>query len=339
MKALVWAGPGRISLEERDKPVPQSDEVLIRVRAAGICGSEVEGFLGKSDKRKPPLIMGHELSGEVEQSGHGEDDVLNGKRVVVQPVLSCGKCEECIQGQENRCPLREVIGIHRPGGFAEYVAVPRKAVYMLPQSLDFVEGSIVEPLAISVRIFHQNQRGLLKWVAIFGAGAQGLCALQVARMFGSETIIVDINPSRLEVAQALDASAVIRVSERGPTQRIHEITGGRGVDLAIDAVGLAGTRQQALASLKQGGKAVFVGLGIDDAVTPLNCLDVVNKELQITGTYTYSNWEFLQAIDLLERQKIQKTGWIEERPLEEGPKAFEELVGGASRAAKIILVP
>jgi len=339
MKALVWVAPGKIAIQERDKPVLQRNEVLIRVRAAGICGSEIEGFLGKSEKRRPPLIMGHEFSGEIEQSRHGGNDLLNGKRVVVEPYVSCGECEECLQGHDNRCLFVKLIGVHRPGGFAEYVAVPRKSVYVLPDGLDYIGGCIVEPLAVSVRIFHQNRRGLLKWVAIFGAGAQGLLALQLARMFGSETIISDINHSRLEIAKALGASAVIRANEENPLQRIYEISKGRGVDLAIDAVGLSLTRQQALASLKKGGTAVFVGLGADEAMTTFNCLDVINKELRITGSYAYSTWEFLQAMDFLARERIDRTGWIEEIPLEEGPRAFEELSRGEARAAKIVLIP
>ncbi len=339
MKALVWVAPSKIGLQVTEKPVPQKDEVLVRVRAVGICGSEVEGFLGKSDKRVPPLIMGHEFAGDVEQSGAGEDDPLNGKRVVVQPYLTCGECEECLQGRDNLCPSRQLIGVHRPGGFAEYVAVPRKAVYELPGTLDYVGGTIVEPLAVSVRLFQQNQRGLSKWVAIFGAGTQGLLALQVARTFGADTVISDINPSRLESAKALGASAVIHAKEEDPVQRIHEITNGRGIDLAIDAAGLSITRQQALASLKQGGTTVCVGLGADEAMTTLNFLDVVNKELRVVGAYAYSTWEFLQAMDLLARRRIDRTGWVEEIPLEEGPKAFEELARGETRAAKIVLIP
>ncbi len=339
MKALVWVAPSRIDLHEVDKPVPERDEVLIKVRAAGICGSEVEGFLGKSDKRIPPLIMGHEFAGDVEQSGAGEGDSLNGKRMVVEPYLTCGECEECLQGRDNLCPSRQLIGVHRPGGFAEYVAVPRKAVYELPETLDYVGGTIVEPLAVSVRLFHQNQRGLLKWVAVFGAGAQGLLALQVARTFGANTIISDINPSRLESAKVLGASAVIHAKEENPVQKIHEITKERGVDLAIDAAGLSITRQQALASLKQGGTAVCVGLGADEAMTTLNFLDVVNKELRVVGAYAYSTWEFLQAMDLLAREKISRAGWVEEIPLEEGPKAFNELAGGEARMAKFVLIP
>ncbi len=339
MKALVWVGPGKIGLEETEKPVPQGDEVLIRVRAVGICGSEVEGFLGKSDKRVPPLIMGHEFAGDVEEWGPDTDGALNGKRVVVEPYLSCGRCDECIRGNDNRCFSRQLIGVHRSGGFAEYVAVPRKAVYELPQGLDYVEGSLVEPLAVSVRLFHQNQRGLLKWVAIFGAGTQGIVALQVAGTFGADSIISDINPARLQIVKALGASVVIHAKEEDPIQRIYEITDGRGVDLAIDAAGLSITRQQALASLKQGGTAVFVGLGVDEAMTSINCIDVVNKELRIAGTYAYTTWEFLQAMELLERGKIQKTGWVEEIPLEQGPEIFEELARGAPRAAKYVLIP
>jgi threonine dehydrogenase-like Zn-dependent dehydrogenase len=339
MKALDWVAPWKIGLQEKDTPILQGGEVLVRVKAAGICGSDVEGFLGKSDKRVPPLIMGHEFAGDVEQSGPDVDDSLEGTRVVVEPYLSCGKCEECLQGRDNLCPSRQLIGVHRPGGFAEYVAVPQKAVYLLPESLDYVGGSLVEPLAVSVRLFNQNQRGLLKWVAVFGAGAQGLLALQVARNFGADTIISDINPARLESAKAIGAAAVIRADKEDPVGRIREITDRRGVDLAIDAAGLSITRQQALASLKGGGTLGCIGLGADEAMTTLNFLDVINKELRIVGTYAYTRWEFLQAMDLLARGKIQGEGWVEEIPLEEGPRAFEELARGEARAAKIVLLP
>jgi threonine dehydrogenase-like Zn-dependent dehydrogenase len=137
----------------------------------------------------------------------------------------------------------------------------------------------------------------------------------------------------------LGATAVIPANDEDPIQRIYEITGGRGVDLAIDAAGLSITRQQALASLKQAGTAVLVGLGVDEAMTAFNCIDIVNRELRIAGTYAYTTWEFLQAMELLERGKVQKTGWVEEIPLEKGPEAFEELARGAPRAAKYVLIP
>ena len=339
MKALVLVETGKVRMEDRNKPIAKDDEVLIRVRASGICGSEVEGFLGKSDKRVPPLIMGHELTGDVTESGLAEDDSLIGQRVVVQPVISCGKCEQCIEGNITRCATRGLIGINRPGGFAEYVAVPRSSVYPLPEGLDYAGGTLTEPLAVIVRAFNQNQKGLIRWVSIFGAGTLGALALQIAKLVGAETIISDVNPLRLEAAKQLGAETVIRAHQEDPVQGALDATGGRGVDMAIDAVGQAITRQQCLASLKNGGVAVFIGLGKDHAVTPLNCLDIVNKELRITGSYAYSNWEFTQALNFLERQKIKRTGWVEEIPLEDGPKAFENLAAGASRAAKIVLMP
>jgi threonine dehydrogenase-like Zn-dependent dehydrogenase len=161
----------------------------------------------------------------------------------------------------------------------------------------------------------------------------------VARTLGADTIISDINPSRLESAKALGASAVIHAKEEDLVQKIYEITKGRYVDLAVEAAGLSITRQQALASLKQGGTVVCVGLGADEAMTTLNFLDVVNKELRVVGAYAYSTWEFLQAMDLLARERIDRTGWIEEIPLEEGPRAFEELARGEARVAKFVLIP
>src|SRR3984957_18364334 len=205
MQALVWLGPRE--MVERAEPVPQPalGEVLISVAATGICGSELSGFLGHNSLRVPPLIMGHECAGEVVQ-GAGETFATGepagiGTRITFNPLIACGTCDRCLAGRPNLCRQRQLIGAHRPGGFAQYIAVPARQCYPLPDQLSLVAGALVEPLACSIRaVIHagvQPHERLL----ILGAGPIGLCAVAAARTQGIEQIIVsDLAADRLEIA-------------------------------------------------------------------------------------------------------------------------------------------
>ncbi len=338
MKALVYTAPYRVELQDVPEPEPGPGEVLIRVAAAGICGSDIHGFRGRSARRKPPLVMGHEFTGRVAALGSGVEDLSVGQRVVVNPLLPCGVCELCRAGRGNICPNRKLVGMDRPGAFAEYIAVPRRAVHLLPEEMDFSVGTMVEALANPVHIFQQNTAGLMRGVAIVGAGTQGLLALQLARLMGiTPRLITDMEPYRLEVARRLGADQAIDVRQQDAVQAVLDSTQGRGVDLVIEAVGSEVTRQQAIAMAAPGGRVVL--LGLHEVTSELDCQAIVARELTVRGSYAYTDHDFLTALDLLLAGRIEVRSWLEEAPLAEGQRIFEALADRPEQLIKVALIP
>jgi L-iditol 2-dehydrogenase len=340
MQALVWLGPR--DMVQRTEPVPQPapGEVVISVAAAGICGSELSGFLGRNSLRVPPLIMGHECAGQVVQAA-GEtfargDIAAVGARVTFNPLIACGSCDQCVAHRPNLCRQRQLIGAHRPGAFAQYVAVPARQCYPLPREISLVAGALVEPLACSIRAVALAGVRPRERLLILGAGPIGLCAVAAARAQGVEQIIVsDVATQRLEIALRWGASAVVNAGQQEVLAFVQERYPG-GVDSVIDAVGATPVRTQAIRAVRPGGRVVLIGLHDEESVFPANYL--VRQEIALTGSFGYTETDFTQAIDLLARGVVQPSGdWLEERPLSDGPTAFAELVDGKARAAKIIL--
>ena len=201
MRALMYLGTRQMEMQEVEEPGVTHGHAVLKVGAASICGSDLHGFLGKSAKRVPPLIMGHEFTGEVVDLGRGADGLAIGDRVTINPILSCGRCDECLRGRTSICPHRTVIGIEHPGAFANYVSVPTVSCFRLPDHVGDLEGSMVESLSNALHIFDRSLHGFIRSVAVIGAGTQGLLALQVARHIGATRIAVtDRVPSRLALA-------------------------------------------------------------------------------------------------------------------------------------------
>jgi threonine dehydrogenase-like Zn-dependent dehydrogenase len=340
MDALVWLGPR--DMVQRSVPIPRLEDgdVLVEVGAAGICGSELSGFLGQNSLRMPPLIMGHESAGHVVETTTGTfatgQPPTVGTRVTFNPLVVCGTCDRCRVGRTNLCRRRQLVGAHRPGAFARYVAVPATQCYPLPDHLSLVAGSLAEPLACSIHAVVlagvQPNQSLL----VLGAGPIGLCAVAAARAQGVEQIIVgDVAPQRLSIAQCWGARTVINAREQDVVAAVQERYPG-GVESAIDAVGATAVRKQAIQAVVPGGRVVLIGLHDEESVLPANYL--VRQEIALTGSFAYTEADFAQAVDLLARGVVQPSAdWLEERPLSAGPAAFAELVDGLARAAKIVL--
>jgi 2-desacetyl-2-hydroxyethyl bacteriochlorophyllide A dehydrogenase len=334
MKTLVYEGPRSLSMKEAIVPVPNEDEIVIRVEAVGICGSELEGYLGHSSIRVPPLVMGHEFAGEIVSRGKDASRLSVGSKVVVNPLLSCGQCIRCREGRPNICRNRRIVGIHLPGAFAEYVVVPEASATAMPQEMDMALASLAEPLAVCL---HAVKLGLTPFsdVLIFGAGPIGLLTLQAAKCMGARRVlVVDRQPSRL--AYAAQLGAAVSTPEQLDTI-FAELFGEAGTDTIIDCVGVRQTREQALLRVNPGGKVILVGLGQDITELPLN--HAVRQEISLIGSYTYSDQDFAQAVDLLVSGTITRDGWTELRALEQAPEAFAGLVDGTETAGKIILDP
>jgi (R,R)-butanediol dehydrogenase / meso-butanediol dehydrogenase / diacetyl reductase len=340
MKAIVWQGPERMAVEEVPEPALGEGMLIVRPDAAGICGSEVEGYLGKMGNRAPPLVMGHEFAGTVVGTGEGVDEGLMGRVVAVNPLSSDGTCRLCRMGLVNLCPKRTLIGIHHPGGFAERVRVPATNAYPLPQDLPDPArmGALAEPLANGVHAIRLGTAGenTVEHAAVIGAGTIGLMCLQAAVLSGIPNVhVVEPHEARREAALGLGAHAA---HESAPQARaaLEELTEGLGVDLVIDAVGAEATRRMAVEELlRPGGRAMMVGL--HDDRTALGFHGVVRGQFDLQGSYAYTTADYEQAMEWLVEGRAGIGNMPPVLPLERGPEAFAELVRGPSAQVKVFL--
>jgi len=337
MKALVWTAPEQMVIESVADPVPNEDEVLIRVEAVGICGSEIEGYLGHNSLRVPPLVMGHEFCGRVVSCGSQAGHLSLGQKVVVNPLQSCGHCAPCRKGQPQLCPSRKIVGIHRPGAFGQLVAVPSSGVVPVADNLDSFRAALSEPLACSL---HATRRAMARHfspnVLVIGAGGIGILCAKVARLLGARRVIVaDTQPERLKIALATACDAAVNPAAEDLQKAAARIAGEDGIDVVIDAAGFQPTRAAALAIVNPGGTVMNIGLGIDETNLKINHL--IRSEIEILGSFCYTRQDFHDAVTLLAEGRVTEEGWTEIRPFSEGPAAFRDLTAGKVKSGKIFL--
>ncbi len=339
MRAIVWLGPRVMELQELAEPTPGPDEVLLRVEAVGICGSELSGFLGHNSLRVPPLVMGHEFAGEVVARGARVTHLSLGDQVVANPLQSCGACEFCHAGQENLCPRRQLVGAHRPGAFADLVVVAAASCLPTPAGLSQVAGSLAEPLACGVHAARLAGVAPGKSVAILGAGPIGLmCISACKRLGGAVSLVSDIAPARLAIASDWGALATCNARENDPVAVARQANAGRGVDVVIDAVGNAATRRAAIEAVRPGGMVIF--LGLHEAETTVQANYIVRSETHIIGSFAYTMEDFKTALAMLAEGEVKASAdWLEERPLEACAASFAELIDAPPAIAKIVLRP
>jgi (R,R)-butanediol dehydrogenase / meso-butanediol dehydrogenase / diacetyl reductase len=337
MKAVVWNGPEEMAVEEIPEPTAEPGTVIVRPEAAGICGSEIEGYLGKMGNRTPPLVMGHEFAGLVTEVGEGVEEDLVGREVAVNPLSSDGTCPLCRSGYTNLCPNRRLVGIHSPGGFAEYALAPVQNVYPLPEGVEARTGALAEPLANGVHAVRLGLAGhFVEHAVVVGAGTIGLMCLQAAVLDGiPEVSVVEPHQARREQALELGAHAAYASGEEA-REALEGPTEGLGADLVIDAAGAEVTRRMAVeVLLRPGGCAVFVGLHDDE--TTLGFHDIVRGQLDLRGSYAYTAEDYEQGLDWLVEGRAGIGELPPVLPLEEGPSAFAELVRGPSSRIKFFL--
>lgn len=338
MKSLIHRGPRQIEFGDWPEPRILPGRVLIEVVACGICGTDLHVYKGLPAAWPFPGVRGHEFAGKVIAWADDVEGFHCGDRVVAQPLVYCGGCRFCRAGQTNLCPNMVLIGGEQPGGFAEQVAVPASCLFSVPENLSLKQAALVETLATSVHAFAQNLSGILRSVAILGAGAQGMFALQLARLAGAKLIAVsEVAPYRLAMAKKLGATDVVDAGQENPVEVIRALTEGEGVDLVIEAAGKALTRQQAVQLLRPGGTAIFLALGPEP--TPIDFMSVVPGELHLRGTQCYTDSDFALAIELLATGEIACDPLITEMPLAEGAAAFDNLASNPGEAIKVILEP
>lgn len=330
MQALVWTAPRQMVVKDLPIPEPEEGEVLLKVSAAGICGSEIGGFLGHNSLRKPPLVMGHEAAGLVVTG-----PLPKGRRVTFNPLIVCGGCDRCRAGVTSLCRKRSLIGAHRPGAFAEYVTVPVKQCHDLPECFPDVGAALVEPMACGIRAARHSGAGPGRRLLVMGAGLIGLCCAAAARAAGCETILMaDLSPRRLEIAKKWGVTETI--DARGDVGAAVQKLAPGGVEAAIDAVGAAATRDQALKAAVPGCRVVFIGLHEEKSVIEANY--IVRQEIEVVGSFAYTDADFKQSLDFLAGGAVRiSDDWLEVRPLAEGFRSFTELADGTATATKIVL--
>ena len=341
MKALVYKGPEKIELDEIPKPTPAQDESLIKICAAGICGSDFEGFLGKTGRRTPPMVMGHELAGIVDIAAENSK-FKSGDEVVVQPKLYCGVCTFCQQGLTNLCLDAELFGaMSKNGGMAEYLTVPERCLFGIKGDIDFRQACMVEPLAVAYRSVHQLQEETLReaeYTLLVGAGTIGLLILQMLKLSGNRALIVsDLSDHRLNIARKLGADFTLSPKKEDFLSCIKKITGNAMADIAIEAVGFETSVFHALSALKNRGTIVWVGMA--QRMIEVDMHRVVSAEFNIRGSFIYTEKDFVDSLRLIESGQIQLSPIISlSEKLEKGVEVFDRLKNNKDgRIVKAIL--
>jgi L-iditol 2-dehydrogenase len=343
MKALLLSQYNQLDITDLPAPVPGAEEILVRVAACGICGSDVHGYDGTSGRRIPPLVMGHEAAGVVAAAGPGVSKFKPGDRVTFDSTVYCGQCEFCSKGEINLCNNRQVIGVscgdyRRAGAFAEYVVVPQRIVYHLPDALEFQEAAMLEAVSVALHGVRVSEMKGGETVLVIGAGMIGLLTLQAARAAGASRVLVaDIDQSRLKRAEEVGADETLLLSGSGLVQEILRRTGGRGVDLVLEAVGREETISASIASVRKGGTVTLIGNISPEVKIPLQV--VVSRQIRLQGSCA-SSGEYPQAMELLANGQIQVKQLITAvAPLKDGPQWFARLHAGEPNLMKIVLDP
>ena len=343
MKALVLSEYKHLAIEDAPKPQPADDELLIRIRACGICGSDVHGFDGSTGRRIPPIVMGHEAAGVIEAVGRGVRSFRVGDRVTFDSTVYCGDCFYCRRGQVNLCDRREVIGVSTPlfrrmGAFAEYVTVPERIAYALPDTMPFAHAALIEAASVAVHGASLTPLEPGDAAVVVGAGMIGLLTLQAIREAGAERVfVVDVDDTRLEMARGLGATETFNSKTQNVVAEIQKRTEGRGADVALECVGITDAIGLAIESVRKGGAVTLVG-----NVAPkieLALQSVVSRQIRLQGSCA-SCGEYPECIAMMADGRIRVEPLISTvAPLEDGARWFQRLYDREPGLLKVVLEP
>ncbi len=334
MKAIVKAGEEAGAMEVRDLPIPEPGpgEVLVKMKAAGICFSDVMILSNKYKGRVPvpiPMIMGHEGAGEVVEVGKGVEQVKAGDKVGLNPLWGCGQCENCLNGNPNMCMAWRHLGITCDGTFAEYRTVPAFTACKLPESVSPIDAAFLEPISLAVRTFEHVKPVLGDTVAIIGPGSIGLFHLQAFKSAGAATIIVvglDKDAKRLEIAKRLGADHTVNGSKEDVVQRVRELTGGLGVDIVVETANHPSTVPLAINLAAARGRVHLFGLYPDATMSPLTLL---RAGVDLSGDVATLPRYFLRALRWVEHKKVLAAPMVTRSfRLDEAKEAFETFAQG-----------
>lgn len=320
MKALVYTGPHQLEMQDLPQPDPKPGQVVVDLAYCGLCGSDMHAYHGLDDRRVPPLVLGHEPVGIVREGA------LKGKRVALNPLMTCGVCPACTSGQVHLCPDRGLIGLFDHGAFAEAVAIDEANLNVLPDTLSFEQAVLAEPLAVCVhaaRLGHARHGGPLEdlSITVLGGGAIGLLAALTYQSMGVENLrIAEPSPTRAKLCADVTKAHVYNPMDTTP---------GEGTtDIVFDAVGSGRTRAASCALVRPGGTIVHVGL--QDTAEGLDTRRITLQEITLTGTYCYTQDDFAEALRLLEQGAVTGAGWTEFRPLDAGAQSFRDVDDGTA---------
>ena len=333
MKALVYTQPNEVQLQERPLPELVQGEVVLKIEAVGICGSDMHAWHGHDPRRKPGLVLGHEFVGRIEQSAAPGFAV--GTRFTGNPLITCGTCEYCVQGRNNLCANRTMVGMTRPGAFAEFMSIPAASLIAMPQDLSARAAALTEPAATAWHAINLTMRALARpihecRVLVIGGGAIGMLSALLLRHLGVHRVVLaEPNALRRHAVAAHARCETIDPRQSTPAEN--------SFDVVIDAVGAKGTRVQAFTVVKPGG--VIMHVGLQDWASEIDMRKLTLAEITLLGTYTYTTADLRATVDALAQGAFGDLSWVEERTLAEGPQAFVDLDQGRCASAKVVLRP
>ena len=336
MKAIEVTKPGLIAIVQRAIPDVKEDQVLVKVKAAGICGSDVHIYHGKNAFASYPRVVGHEFAGEIVKIGSKVKNLEIGDRVAVDPVVSCGHCYPCRIGRHNVCKTLNVLGVHRDGGYQEYIAVTGTSAYKLPDSISWKIGALVEPYTIAAQVIDRGRLTADDTVLICGAGPIGLVILQAVKMVGARVAIMDIIDSRLIRAKEMGADLIINAKNSDMTKEMMDFTSNEGASLIIEATANINVLETCIQSIAAPAGRVVV-LGFTPELVKIPQVTIMSRELDIIGT-RLNNKKFPQVIEwfskgLVQPEKILTHTFI----FDEAQKAFELSDTNQEEVCKIVL--
>ena len=337
MKAIVWHGPYEVSFEETHVPSPKEDEALIKVSHAGVCGSDLTIYAGKHWRSRPPMVMGHEFAGEIVDARATGTCLKPGDRVVVEPLLSCGRCYACREGAYHVCSSLRLLGVDVDGGFAEYVKAPVERVYRIPESMSMEQAALVEPTAVAVHDVHRSRLQIGDHAVVLGGGPIGLLVAQVARVASSRPVdLVEISDWRLDLARKMGFDP-IDAKRVDVVQEVLRRTEGKGADVLFDAAGAPATAEKLAALTRIHGQVVIVAMPKE--FHPVDLAGFALKEIDLTGCRVYNRRDFESAIALIAEKKIDVDSMVSHVfPLERGKDALD-LARKGDASMKVLVRP
>ena len=327
MKALVYTANEEMTY--RDEPQPQADpgDALVAIESVGICGSDMHAYLGHDERRVPPLILGHEAVGTVLQGSSP------GQKVVLNPLISCGVCDHCLSGRQNLCAERDLIGMYRAGAFAEQIVIPERNLIPVPEDMSAAKAALTEPGATGLHAVLLAERACARPISearalVLGAGSVGLL---------TALILLDKGVTRVDLAETneLRRKTVEKHTTCNVFDPLKSPPEAMNYDLVFDAVGNSITRQSSIIAVRSGG--VIVHIGLMDSRGEMDVRAITLREITFIGTYTYTPVDLQRTLQKLYSGALGNLDWVEQRPLAEGAKAFDELNKGLCAAPKIVL--
>jgi 2-desacetyl-2-hydroxyethyl bacteriochlorophyllide A dehydrogenase len=333
MKALVYTQPNEVQLLDRPVPTIDSGEVVLKIEAVGICGSDMHAYHGHDPRRKPGLVLGHEFCGTVVESASPQ--YVKGMRVTGNPLITCGTCDYCVQGRNNLCSRRTMVGMTRPGAFADFMSIPVASLIDMPQDMPAAHAAVTEPAATALHAINLSMKVLVRplqecRVLILGGGAIGMLSALLLKNYGcGDLTVAEVNPLR---GQQLEQHAQVKICNPKNSNPQED-----SFDYVIDAVGSKITRNTAFASVKAGG--VIMHIGLQDWASEVDMRRLTLAEITLLGTYTYTTADLRATVAAIYRGAFGDLTWLDLRSLADGAQAFQDLDQGRVASAKVVLCP